>query len=77
MDRKEKIDKLKEINTANGKLNPFKMGINEFHDYIANMNWNELRKLATSANISVKERRKEDIKRDICKHYVSLGRRKR
>ena len=77
MNRKQKIDKLKEINTANGKLNPFKMGINEFHDYIANMNWNELRKLATSANISVKERRKEDIKRDICKHYVSLGRRKR
>ena len=77
MNRKQKIDKLKEINTANGKLNPFKMGINEFHDYIANMNWNELRKLATSANISVKERRKEDIKRDICKHYVSLGRKKR
>ena len=77
MDRKEKIEKLKEIHTANGKLNPFKMSINEFHDYIANMNWNELRKLATSANISVKERRKEDIKRDICKHYVSLGRKKR
>ena len=58
------------IDGKNKEKDLFSYGLDEFIHTIKNMNWNELRKLATSANISVNNKRREEIVNDINAVYV-------
>ena len=70
-DRSKVIEKLKNIiDGKNKEKDPFSCGLQEFMHIIKNMDWNELRKLATSANISVNNKRREEIVKEINATYV-------
>ena len=58
------------IDGKNKEKDPFSYGLDQFIHTIKNMDWNELRKLATSANISVNKKRREEIVNDINAVYV-------
>jgi hypothetical protein len=58
------------IDGKNKEKDPFTYGLDEFIHTIKNMDWNELRKLATSANISVNKKRREEIVNDINTVYM-------
>jgi hypothetical protein len=58
------------INGKHKERDPFSFGLSEFMHTIKNMDWNDLRKLATSANISVNNKRREEIVNDINAVYV-------
>ena len=65
------------INGKNKEKDPFSYGLDQFIHTIKNMNWNELRKLATSANISVNNKRREEIVSDINAVYMKKNRKGR
>jgi len=58
------------IDGKNKEKDPFSYGLDEFIHTIKNMDWNELRKLATSANISVNKKRREEIVNEINMVYM-------
>ena len=77
-DRSKLIKDIKNI--IDGKTrekDPFSYGLDQFISTIKNMNWNELRKLATSANISVNNKRREEIVNDINAVYMKKNRKGR
>ena len=70
-DRSKLIEEIRNIvNGKNKEKDPFSCGLEEFMHIIKNMDWNELRKLATSANISVNKKRREDLVDEINRAYV-------
>ena len=70
-DRSKLIEDIENIiNGKNVEKDPFKCGVEEFGNTIKNMDWNELRKLATSANISVNNKRREEIVKEINAAYM-------
>ena len=77
-DRKKLIEDIENIiNGKNKEKDPFSYGLDQFISTIKNMNWNELRKLATSANISVNNKRREEIVNDINAVYMKKNRKGR
>ena len=58
------------LSGKNRKKDPFSYGLDQFIHTIKNMDWNELRKLATSANISVNKKRREEIVNEINAVYM-------
>ena len=74
-DRKQIQEDIKNI--IDGKAqqsDPFNCWIEEFIHIVENMNWNELRKLATSVNISVNNKRREDIVSELNAVYMKKNR---
>ena len=74
-DRSKLIEDVQNI--INGKQrekDPFSYGLDKFIHTIKNMDWNELRKLATSANISVNNKRREEIVKEINAAYMRKNR---
>jgi hypothetical protein len=70
-DRAKVIQDVRDIvNGKNREKDPFSYGLDKFMHTIKNMDWNDLRKLATSANISVNNKRREEIVNDINAVYV-------
>ena len=70
-DRSKAIEEIKNIiDGKNKEKDPFSCGLQEFMHIIKNMDWNELRKLATSANISVNNKRREEIVKEINAAYM-------
>jgi len=70
-DRSKVIEEIKNIiDGKNKEKDPFSCGLEEFMHIVKNMNWNELRKLATSANISVNNKRREEIVSEVNRTYV-------
>tara|TARA_R110000824_G_scaffold174380_4_gene352529 strand:- start:3433 stop:3681 length:249 start_codon:yes stop_codon:yes gene_type:complete len=70
-DRSKIIEEVRNIiNGKNKEKDPFSCGLQEFIHIIKNMNWNELRKLATSVNISVNNKRREEIVNEINAAYM-------
>jgi len=58
------------IDGKNKEKDPFSCWVEEFNHIIQNMNWNELRKLATSVNISVNNKRRQEIVSEINAVYM-------
>ena len=70
-DRSKLIEEIRNIvNGKNQEKSPFDGGMLDFRHQIQNMDWNELRKLATSANISVNNKRREEIVKEINAAYM-------
>ena len=70
-DRTKIIEQVQNIIDGNNrKKDPFTYGLDQFIHTIKNMDWNELRKLATSANISVNKKRREEIVNEINAVYM-------
>ena len=70
-DRTKIIEQVQNIiDGKNRKKDPFTYGLDQFIHTIKNMDWNELRKLATSANISVNNKRREEIVKEINAAYM-------
>ena len=70
-DRSKIIEEIRNIlDGKNKEKDPFSCGLEEFIHIVKNMNWNELRKLATSANISVNNKRREEIVKEINAAYM-------
>ena len=70
-ERKKINEEIKNIiDGKNREKDPFRCGLGEFIHKVKNMDWNELRKLATSANISVNNKRREEIVKEINATYV-------
>ena len=74
-DREKKIEAIQNIiNGKNIEKNIFKQNIVSFRYEIENMNWNELRKLATSVNISVNTKRRQEIEKALYAVYMKKNR---
>ena len=70
-DRSKLIQDIQDIIDGKDKEKDlFSCGLDEFIHTIQNMNWNELRKLATSANISVNKKRRREIVNEINAVYM-------
>ena len=70
-DRSKIIEEVKNIiDGKNKEKDPFRCGLEEFIHKVKNMDWNELLKLATSANISVNNKRREEIVKEINAAYM-------
>ena len=77
-DRSKLIQDIQDIiDGKNKEKDLFSCGLDEFIHTIKNMNWNELRKLATSANISVNNKRRREIVNDINAVYMKKNRKGR
>tara|TARA_R110000824_G_scaffold7140_1_gene32424 strand:- start:1376 stop:1624 length:249 start_codon:yes stop_codon:yes gene_type:complete len=74
-DREKKIEAIQNIiNGKNIEKNIFKQNIVNFRHEIENLNWNELRKLATSVNISVNTKRRQEIEKALYAVYMKKNR---
>lgn len=77
-DRSKLIEDIENIiNGKNVEKDPFKCGVEEFGNTLKNMDWNELRKLATSVNISVNRKRREELVANLCVVYGERNGRRR
>jgi len=70
-DREQMIRDVQDIiDGKNKEKDPFSYGLDEFIHTIKNMDWNELRKLATSVNISVNKKRRGEIVSEVNAVYM-------
>ena len=74
-DREKRLEAIRNIiNGKNQEKSPFDGGMLDFRHQIQNMDWNELRKLATSVNISVNTKRRRDVEKALYGVYVEKNR---
>tara|TARA_R110000822_G_scaffold110654_6_gene241007 strand:+ start:34948 stop:35190 length:243 start_codon:yes stop_codon:yes gene_type:complete len=75
--RKEKMEKIENIINGKKKFDDFALSAEAFHKRIETMSWNDIEKLASSANISVYKKNRGEIRRELFKVYVAQKRKPR